>query len=114
MYLKRVCTGREKEKVRVNFYTKLKEIKDLFEGWALFFHLLIYFAVSVSYLYMVTRNTTLSFIIAIPTTLLCFDMFSIKNKKIKERQLLLSEIKKYTSDMTFFLSTGKNVLYSLE
>ena len=95
-------------------FNKIKEFKELFSGWAIFFHLVFYFVLNVAYLYVLTRNTLISLLVAIPAALLLFDIFSLLNKKLSKRRLILQEINKYTTSLTFYLNSGQNVLYALE
>lgn len=92
----------------------LKQIKELFSGWAIFLHLVLYYAVNVAYLYVLTRNDVISLIVAAPAAILCFNIFSSLHKKLDKRRLTLHEINKYTTSLTFYLNSGQNPLFALE
>lgn len=84
-------------------------MKELFSGWTVLFHLVFYFVVNAAFVTMLTKNTLISVIVAIPATYIFFNAVSLVQKTIEKRMLILQEINKYTTSLTFYLNSGQNV-----
>lgn len=69
---------------------------------------------SSGYLYLLTQNLLISLLVGILTTLFSFYFTVYIPKKLEREQFLMKELQKYATNMTFFLSSGSNVLQALE
>lgn len=92
---------------------KKSPLKELFSGWTVLFLLVFYYAVNATFLSMITKNYLISFIVAAPAAYICFKAISLVHKKIENRMLILQELNKYTTSVTFYLNAGHNVLDAL-
>lgn len=70
--------------------------------------------VSTGYLYLLTRELRISLFVGVLTTLFSFYFTVYIPKKLEREQFLMKELQKYATNMTFFLSSGYNVLQALE
>ncbi|MEK5500988.1 hypothetical protein [Bacillus sp. FSL M8-0168] len=91
-----------------------KEAKLLFSGWGIVSLIFLLMMINVGYLYIVTHNPVLSFAFGIIGSVMLFFVLFVETKKLRLYQRRLNELLKYATNMTFFLQSGKNVLYSLE
>lgn len=75
---------------------------------------LLILLLSSGYLYLLTQNVPVSLTVGVLTTLFSFYFTVYIPKKIEREQFLMKELQKYATNMTFFLSSGNNVLQALE
>ncbi|TES48799.1 hypothetical protein E2L07_18200 [Halalkalibacterium halodurans] len=88
--------------------------KELFSGWVVLLHLLLYFSINFLYIYMISKHVVLSVLLGLVGSLLCFYSISLLGRQLKKEQRIFSELSKYVSNVVFYLKTGKNVLFALE
>lgn len=91
-----------------------KEVRVLFSGWELFFHLIFLFAINFGYFYIVSKNVSVSLVVGLMGGLFFFFVFTTKNKQLRTYQENLNELLKYVTNINFFLQTGENVYYALK
>lgn len=103
--------GREQVNKKTSVW---KEAKLLFSGWGITSLISLLMLINVGYLYIVTRNTVLSCTLGIIGSVVLFLVIFVETKKLRQYQKRLNELLKYATNLTFFLQSGKNILYSLE
>lgn len=91
-----------------------KEIGVLFSGWSLLFQLIILFAANFLFFLFVSKSIFFSIITGFIGMTFFFYAFIFKNRKLRVYQENLSDLMKYVTNVSFFLNTGNNVLYSLQ
>ncbi|USK62338.1 hypothetical protein [Peribacillus asahii] len=89
-------------------------MKELFSGWTVFAHLIFYYLTNGALLYVLTKDLKLSGIVAIPAAFLFLHSFSFIQKRIARRRLIIQEINKYATSLTFYLNSGHNVPNALK
>ncbi|HSH52590.1 MAG TPA: hypothetical protein VK982_12770, partial [Bacteroidales bacterium] len=80
-----------------------KEVRVLFSGWELFFHLIFLFAINFGYFYIVSKNVSVSLVVGLMGGLFFFFVFTTKNKQLRTYQENLNELLKYVTNINFFL-----------
>lgn len=91
----------------------VKGIKDLFSGLHIIVYMLMIFAGSLGYLYLITKDMLVSVIVGIFTMFFAFYHSVYLTKKVEHEQYLLKELQRYTTSMTFYLQSGYNVFQAL-
>lgn len=92
----------------------LTSIKTLLSGFQALAYLVFFIALSSAYLYYITKNALVSIITGVITSLFIF-RYTVVLAKEKAREIYyLKELQKYTTNMTFYLQSGYNILNSLE
>lgn len=91
-----------------------KDSRILFEGFEIVLYLIGLYVLNMSYFYVVSKSLLLASVVGAIGSYFFFKYFFIENRKLQSYQRQLKDLQKYTSNMTFFLKTGKNVLDSLE
>lgn len=92
----------------------VKSLRELFSGVQIALYMLIIFACTFAYLYVLTRNVLASTLVSLFTMAFGFYHSVFLPKKLEREQYLLKELQKYTSSMMFYMQTGYNVFQSLD
>lgn len=91
-----------------------RELKDLFIVWEFIVIVVFLFASHFGFFYFTMKNLYFALSISVVGTLFFLKVFVFPNRQLKKYQYHLSELLKYTTNVTFFLQTGNNVLHALE
>ncbi|OCS88886.1 hypothetical protein B1A98_18415 [Bacillus badius] len=104
-----------KERARITMFKKTwKEIRVLFSGWELLFHLIWLFLLNYAFFYFTSENFIVSMCVGVVGALFFFFNFTYRHKKLNQYQTQLKELLKYITNMIFFMGTGENVLHALK
>lgn len=93
---------------------KLRPIFSLFSGVQIAVTLLLILAISVGYMFLITKHLAISMVVGIITLFFAFYYTVYIPKKMKREQYLLKELQKYATNMVFYLQSGYNVLKALQ
>lgn len=91
----------------------LKELKVLFIGWSLLFHLLFLFILNGFFFYYVSKSIVFGVITGFVGMIFFFYVFTFKNRRLKRHQENLNDLMKYVTNVSFFMQSGENVPYAL-
>lgn len=75
--------------------------------------LLVMFFVNMGGYYFISKNLLVSLIVGLVGMVYVLVVFTIPNRKLSNYQRDLNDLYKYVMNMTFYLSSGKNVMESL-
>lgn len=89
-------------------------IFSLLSGLQILFSMILLFGIATCYIYLITKNLTISVFCGIVSTLLGFYNLVYIPIRLKREQFLLGELQKYATNMTFYMQSGYNVINSLQ
>lgn len=92
----------------------IKSFRSLFSTIQMVVLMLMLFTISTVYLFLTTNHITLSVIFGAITMVIGFYILIYLPKKVSVERELLKDLQKYVMNMSFYLQSGFNVLYSLE
>lgn len=96
------------------FRTGLLEIRSLFSMLQIIVTLLLIFAISTYYLYLITDHVGIALAFGGFTMLFGFYILIFLPRKVAIKHDMLKDLQKYTMNMSFYLQSGFNVLNALE
>lgn len=106
---------KEDEVTEKKGYKKFKEeALKLFSGAEIAITMLFWFVATFLYFYLVSKNVVVSFGVGVLGSIFSFVVFTYQGRKLNNYQQDLNDLLKYVTNMTFFLQSGENVLYSLK
>lgn len=92
-------------------------MKALLETYSLIqivLNLLLIFSLATGYLWVITKDQNISLIVGGITALFSFYFILYTDKKVQVENHYFKELQKYTTNVTFYLQSGYNVLKALE
>lgn len=109
------------EEVKEDEVTKKKGFKrfkeealKMFSGAEIAITMLFWFVAAFLYFYLVSKNVVISIGVGVLGSVFSFLVFTYQGRKLTNYQRNLNDLLKYVTNMTFFLQSGENVLYSLK
>lgn len=91
----------------------IKAARELLGGVQISVYMLIIFAVSAVYIYILTKHVLVSALVGLFTMFFGFYHSVFLPKQLEREQYLLKELQKYATSMVFYMQSGYNVLQSL-
>ena len=103
--------GDMKKKNKRSFVTPILQV---FSGIQIVLYLLLAFTISGVYLYITTQHLPITIVISSISMFFVFYFMIYIPKQLKKENHLMRELQKYTTNLTFYLKSGYNVMVALE